>query len=59
LSVPVAALVARGTSGGYAVDVVRRDGTTKRVPVTAGFVAGGRVAVTGAIVAGDHVVVPS
>jgi peptidoglycan hydrolase-like protein with peptidoglycan-binding domain len=58
-SVPVAALVARGTSGGLAVVVVRRYGTTKRVPVTAGFVAGGRVAVTGAIVAGDHVVVPS
>jgi peptidoglycan hydrolase-like protein with peptidoglycan-binding domain len=58
LSVPVAALVARGASGGYAVDVVR-DGTTERVPVRAGFVADGRVAVTGDVHAGDRVVVPS
>jgi peptidoglycan hydrolase-like protein with peptidoglycan-binding domain len=59
LSVPVAALVARGTSGAYAVDVLRRDGSTKRVPVSAGFVAGGRVAVTGDVAEGDRVVVPS
>ncbi len=57
LSVPVAALVARG-SDGYAVDVVQ-NGETKRVPVTAGFVANGRVAVTGDVREGDRVVVPS
>lgn len=57
LSVPVAALVARGTDG-YAVDVVRH-GETERVPVTVGFVANGRVAVTGDVREGDQVVVPS
>lgn len=57
LSVPVAALVA-GSDGGYAVDVVRRDGTTKRVPVVPGFTADGRVAVTGGVADGDRVVVP-
>lgn len=59
LSVPVAALVARGASGGYAVDVVRGGGTTKRVPVRAGFVADGRVVISGDVHAGDRVVVPS
>ncbi|MGU3410298.1 peptidoglycan-binding protein [Microbacterium sp. M1A1_1b] len=60
LTVPVAALVAgAGSGGGYAVEVVRHDGTTKRVPVQAGFVASGKVAVTGALHAGDRVVVPS
>lgn len=57
LSVPVAALVARGTDG-YAVDVVRH-GETERVPVIVGFVANGRVAVTGDVREGDQVVVPS
>ncbi|MDM7889734.1 peptidoglycan-binding protein [Curtobacterium sp. RHCJP20] len=57
LSVPVAALVAHG-SDGYAVDVVRH-GDTERVPVEAGFVANGRVAVTGDVREGDQVVVPS
>jgi peptidoglycan hydrolase-like protein with peptidoglycan-binding domain len=57
LSVPVAALVALD-GGRYAVDVVQRDGTTKRVPVEPGFTADGRVAVTGAVSAGDEVVVP-
>lgn len=58
-SVPVSALVAgTGERGGYAVDVVRRDGTTKRVPVEVGFVADGRAAVTGGVSAGDDVVVP-
>jgi len=57
LSVPVAALVA-GDGGTYAVDVVRRDGTTKRVRVEPGFTADGRVAVTGDVAAGDRVVVP-
>lgn len=58
LSVPVSALVA-GDGGRYAVDVVRADGTTKRVRVEAGFVAEGRVAVTGGVREGDRVVVPS
>lgn len=57
LSVPISALVA-GSDGRYAVDVVRRDGSTKRVPVTPGFIADGRVAVSGDIAEGDHVVVP-
>ncbi|OIH95785.1 hypothetical protein BIU92_04635 [Curtobacterium sp. MCBA15_003] len=57
LSVPVSALVA-GSGGHYAVDLVRRDGTTERVPVEPGFTAGGRVAITGDVAAGDRVVVP-
>lgn len=57
LSVPVAALVATG-EGGYAVDVVRRDGTTKRVAVTPGLAADGRIAVSGHVSEGDRVVVP-
>ena len=57
LSVPVAALVATG-DGGYAVDVVRRDGTTKRVAVTPGLAADGRIAVSGRVAEGDRVVVP-
>ncbi|WP_396290064.1 peptidoglycan-binding protein [Curtobacterium sp. KT1] len=57
LSVPVAALAA-GSGGEYAVDVVRRDGTTKRVAVVPGFTADGRVAVTGDVAEGDRVVVP-
>lgn len=57
LSVPVAALVA-GPGGSTAVDVVRRDGTTKRVAVRPGFSAAGRIAVTGDVHEGDEVVVP-
>ncbi|MBF4596340.1 peptidoglycan-binding protein [Curtobacterium sp. VKM Ac-2889] len=57
LSAPVAALVA-GAGGRYAVDVVQRDGTTERVRVEPGFSADGRAAVTGALTAGDRVVVP-
>jgi peptidoglycan hydrolase-like protein with peptidoglycan-binding domain len=57
LSVPVSALVA-GSGGHYALDVVRRDGTTDRVAVEPGFTADGRVAVTGDVAAGDRVVVP-
>ncbi|MCM3503536.1 peptidoglycan-binding protein [Curtobacterium sp. ODYSSEY 48 V2] len=59
LSVPVQALTATGRSGEYAVDVARRDGTTKRVAVTVGLVADGRAAVTGDLHEGDEVVVPS
>ncbi|ROP74817.1 peptidoglycan-binding protein [Curtobacterium sp. PhB115] len=58
LSVPVSALVA-GTGGEYAVDVVRKDGTTDRVPVRPGFIADGRVAITGDVSEGDEVVVPA
>ncbi|MBF4583678.1 peptidoglycan-binding protein [Curtobacterium sp. VKM Ac-2865] len=58
LSVPVAALVAVD-GGRYAVDVVRRDGTTERVRVVPGLTASGRVAVTGDVTAGDRVVVPA
>ncbi|MDT0234163.1 peptidoglycan-binding protein [Curtobacterium sp. BRB10] len=57
LSVPVTALVARD-GGRYAVDVVRHDGTTERVPVRPGFSADGRIAVAGDVEAGDRVVVP-
>ncbi|ROP65115.1 MULTISPECIES: peptidoglycan-binding protein [unclassified Curtobacterium] len=57
LSVPVSALVARG-DGRYAVDVVRKDGTSDRVAVDPGFIADGRVAITGEIAEGDRVVVP-
>lgn len=58
LSVPVSALVA-GSGGKYAVDVVRKDGTTDRVRVTPGFIADGRVAITGDVSEGDEVVVPA
>lgn len=57
LTVPVPALVA-GDDGGYAVDVLRRDGTVDRVAVEIGLVAAGRVAVTGDVADGDRVVVP-
>lgn len=59
LSVPVQALAAGGRAGEYSVEVVRRDGTTKRVRVEVGLVADGRAAVTGAVHEGDEVVVPS
>lgn len=58
LSVPVSALVA-GTGGKYAVDVVRKDGSTDRVRVTPGFIADGRVAISGDVAEGDAVVVPA
>lgn len=58
LSVPVSALVA-GSAGKYAIDVVRKDGTTDRVRVTPGFIAEGRVAITGDVAEGDEVVVPA
>ena len=57
LSVPVAALLA-GEDGSYSVDVVRSDGTTDRVQVTPGFIASGRIAVTGKLSDGDRVAVP-
>ena len=58
LSVPVTALVA--DADGYAVEVVRSDGTSEEVPVSTGFFAEGRVEVSGdGIAEGTEVVVPS
>jgi peptidoglycan hydrolase-like protein with peptidoglycan-binding domain len=58
LSVPVTALLADGD--GYGLEVVRPDGSTRTVPVAAGFFAQGRVEVSGdAVAEGDEVVVPS
>ncbi|MFB4304877.1 efflux RND transporter periplasmic adaptor subunit [Actinomadura sp. GTD37] len=61
LSVPVTALVGRA-GGGYAVEVAAVDGgPTRFVPVTLGLFdhANGRVQVSGALTAGDRVVVPA
>ncbi|WP_320672054.1 efflux RND transporter periplasmic adaptor subunit [Patulibacter defluvii] len=60
LSVPVTALVGR-TGGGFAVELVRAGGRRALVAVRLGLFdsAGGRVQVTGAVRAGDRVVVPS
>lgn len=58
MSVPVAALITTG-NGKYAVDVVLRDGTKKRVSVTPGFIADGKIAIAGAVSEGDRVVVPA
>ncbi|MEU8118860.1 hypothetical protein AB0C21_09125 [Spirillospora sp. NPDC049024] len=60
LSVPVTALLGRA-GGGYEVEVAAGDGRTRFVPVTLGLFdhAGGRVQVSGALKAGDRVVVPS
>jgi peptidoglycan hydrolase-like protein with peptidoglycan-binding domain len=58
LSVPVLALGARG-DGGFEVEVVRRDGSTKTVPVEVGLFAEDRVEVSGkGLAAGDRVAVP-
>ncbi|MBM7476592.1 peptidoglycan-binding protein [Curtobacterium herbarum] len=65
LSVPVSALVVTGEGAGadddarYAVDVLRASGEPRRVRVEVGFVADGRVQVTGDVHEGDEVVVPS
>jgi hypothetical protein len=60
LSVPVTALVGKA-GGGFAVEVVRRDGRRDLVAVTVGLfdTAGGRVQVEGALRPGDAVAVPS
>ncbi|SFQ26369.1 MULTISPECIES: efflux RND transporter periplasmic adaptor subunit [Actinomadura] len=61
LSVPVTALLGRA-GGGYEVEVAAGDGgRTRFVPVTLGLFdhANGRVQVSGALAAGDRVVVPS
>jgi hypothetical protein len=54
--VPVESLLAL-REGGYAVEVQQGSGT-KLVAVTPGFYAGGKIAVTGEVKAGDKVVVP-
>ncbi len=57
LTVPVGALLAL-TGTGYAVERVREGGTPELVTVQPGVFADGLVAVTGALAAGDRVVVP-
>ena len=58
LSVPVAALIALSPEQ-FGIEVVQDDDTTKRVPVTTGLFAAGRVEVSGDDLAeGQHVVVP-
>ncbi len=65
LAVPVTALVAQGdgaAAGGYVVEVVGQGNTRRWVPVTAGPIfddANGLVQVTGALTAGERVVVPA
>jgi peptidoglycan hydrolase-like protein with peptidoglycan-binding domain len=56
LAAPVAALLAR-SGGGYAVEVVARDGTHRLVPVEVGLFASGYVEVSG-VAEGTRVVVP-
>jgi multidrug efflux pump subunit AcrA (membrane-fusion protein) len=61
LIVPVTALIGKA-GGGYAVEVAAGNGGRNRiVPVTPGLFddANGRVQVSGALSAGDRVVVPS
>ena len=58
LSVPVGALVALSPEQ-FGVEVVQDDSTTKRVPVTTGLFAGGRVEISGdGLTEGQRVVVP-
>ncbi len=67
LSVPLDALLAlpgsSGSSGspggGFGVEIVQKDGTTRQVPVTVGMFAGGRVEVSGdGLAEGLDVLVP-
>ena len=59
LSVPVEALLALSGST-FGVEIVNADGTTRRVPVTTGLFAGGRVEISGdGLSEGQKVVVPS
>jgi hypothetical protein len=60
LIVPVTALIGQA-GGGYAVEAAGSGGRTRIVPVTLGLFddADGRVQVSGALTAGDRVVVPS
>jgi peptidoglycan hydrolase-like protein with peptidoglycan-binding domain len=57
LAVPVRALLALA-EGGYAVEAVQADGTTRLVGVELGEFADGYVAIQGEIAEGDPVVVP-
>ena len=58
LSVPVGALVALSPEQ-FGVEVVQDDSTTKRVPVTTGLFAAGRVEISGeGLAEGQRVVVP-
>ena len=58
VAIPVTALIAL-SEGGYAVDVLQADGTTRRSSVDPGFFADGFVEVeAGDIAPGDQVVVP-
>jgi peptidoglycan hydrolase-like protein with peptidoglycan-binding domain len=57
LAAPVTALLAQ-IGGGYAVEVVARDGTHRLVPVEVGLFASGYVEISG-VSAGTRVVVPS
>jgi len=58
LSVPVGALLALSADQ-YGVEIVESNGTTRKVPVTIGLFAGGRVEVSGeGISEGQRVVVP-
>jgi peptidoglycan hydrolase-like protein with peptidoglycan-binding domain len=58
LSVPVGALLAISPEQ-FGVEVVEADGTTRKVPVTTGLFAGGRVEISGGgVEAGRRVVVP-
>ncbi|MDX2467941.1 MAG: efflux RND transporter periplasmic adaptor subunit, partial [Acidimicrobiia bacterium] len=57
LTVPARALVAL-IEGGYAVELVKPDGTTTYTAVEVGEFADGWVEVTGAVTEGDKVVVP-
>ncbi|ROR80023.1 Multidrug efflux pump subunit AcrA (membrane-fusion protein) [Plantibacter flavus] len=59
LSVPVEALTALDSER-FGVEVVNADGTTKRIPVTTGLFADGRVEISGGgVTAGVDVVVPA
>ncbi|WP_115727902.1 peptidoglycan-binding protein [Actinomyces culturomici] len=58
LSVPVGALLALDPKT-FGVEIVKKDGTTQRVPVTPGLFAAGRVEVSGdGVHEGDRVAVP-
>ena len=58
LSVPVGALLALSADQ-YGVEIVESGGTTRKVPVTIGLFAGGRVEISGKDISeGQRVVVP-
>ena len=58
LSVPVGALLALSADQ-YGVEIVESNGTTRKVPVTIGLFAGGRVEISGKDISeGQRVVVP-